>query len=77
MRFPHPRTILPPEKVLPYDYDVGIIDYPVDEKRPISAWLYVAPLHKAQGFPKQREECSSYCYTFKGLKKIPDIAIHS
>jgi hypothetical protein len=75
----HPSTYTPPKKHLAHDYDVGIAEYPVDEKRPLYGGVIVAPSTAGQiSLPSKLSSmiaAASVCASFSGLTRTPDLIV--
>ena len=77
--FAHPSRYRPPAKRSVNDFDVEVVDYPVDEARPIYASVEVAPWNGSsmcapQGLPRMNV-WQSFAFGFSGLTRTPNYAL--
>jgi hypothetical protein len=75
--FVHPlRYRPPPHKTAKRDYDIGIVDYPVDDSRPMYGSIWVGPWDggqvEAHGGLKSMDVWQSFAFGFSGLRKAAD-----
>jgi hypothetical protein len=54
MRFTHPARSNPPPRKAPNDYDVSIVGFPLDDRRPLYGAVFVEPLPQTGTVPQRR-----------------------
>ena len=77
--FVHPSRYRPPIKRSSRDYDVTVVDYPVDERRPLYASVQVEPWDGGPIAPPQGLRrmivWQSFAFGFAGLTRTPNYAL--
>jgi hypothetical protein len=77
--FAHPSRYRPPAKHSVNDYDVAVVDYPVDDAQPLYTSVEVAPwsggaVVAPQGLPHMKV-WQSFAFGFAGLTRTPNYAL--
>jgi hypothetical protein len=77
--FVHPGRYRPPAKHSVRDFDVGIVDYPVDDARPLYASVGIAAWNGGSMTPPQplrgMETWQAFAFGFHGLTRTPDLSL--